>query len=158
MIDFNEYPVIADKIFADLGISEDAYKTWSDEDEKTYFNQYLKDTDYIMALVDIELSNYDTSDMIPAEIEDLRYAIRDAVWDKLTDIYDNYTEMQEAILYNAYDSIRSVLYESHFENVVNVEEEYDPADPSVGIFNDERRIEFTLSNGAVITFVVELYG
>ena len=158
MIDFNEYQVIADKIFADLGISEDAYKTWSDKDEKTYFNQYLKDTDYIMALVDIELSNYDTSDMVPAEIEDLRYAIRDAVWDKLSDIHNNYDEMQEAILYNAYDSIRSVLYESHFENVVNVEEEYDPADPSVGIFNDERRIEFTLSNGAVITFVVELYG
>lgn len=154
MIDFNEYQVIADKIFADLGISEDAYKTWSDKDEKTYFNQYLKDTDYIMALVDIELSNYDTSDMHPSDIADLRMAAIDEVCERLEALQDNYYAKQDEIRDDAYASIISALKNSNLDNVTDVDVEYEPSDPEVGIYNEERRIVFTLSNDMSITFEV----
>lgn len=155
MMSFTDSQAIAYKIFTDLNIPEDIYKTWTRGDQHKFFKQYLENDDYIGALVDIELANYDTSDMVPYDIEDIRMAAIDEVIDQLERIYDNYNLMQEQIRDTAYASILSALYNANLENVVDIDEEVDPADPDVGIFGEERRIVFTLSNDSTITFVVD---
>jgi hypothetical protein len=64
--------------------------------------------------------------------------------------------MKNSITYEAYNNITDLLKYTPIDNVTRVDVDYDAADPSVGIYGDERSITFTLSNGATITFIVEI--
>ena len=154
MIYSSDCYAIVEKILKDLNISWDAYTTWTYEDMKAFADQYLRDDDYIKALVDIELANYDTSDMHYTDIEDVHSIISDEVWDRLDSLRENYYALQEKIQDDAYTSIIQTLRNADLTNVVDVDVEVEPSDPSVGIFDEERTIVFTLSNGYTISFEV----
>lgn len=154
MISFSEYRNIADKILSSLGISDDIYLSWDRNSMREFAKQYIYNTDYVDALVDIELANYDTSDMHPSAIADLRIAAIDEICERLGALQDNYYAKQDEIRDDAYASIISTLKNSNLDNVTDIDVEYEPSDPEVGIYNEERRIVFTLSNDMSITFEV----
>ena len=154
MLNNTDFYNIVESVFAELDIPEDIYKIWTYKDMESFSEQYTKDSEYIAALVDIELTKYDTSDMYPSDIEDIREDIIAEVDDKLQTIKDNYYRLQDSIRDDAYASIVKVLKSAYIKNVSDVDTEYEPADPDVGIFDEERRIVFTLSNGYTISFEV----
>ena len=154
MINFSEYRNIADRVFNSLGISDDIYLSWDKDSMREFAKQYIYDTDYVDALVDIELANYDTSDMHPSDIADLRIAAIDEICERLEALQDNYYTKQDEIRDDAYASIITTLKDSNLDNITDIDVEYEPSDPEVGIYNEERRIVFTLSNGMMITFEV----
>ena len=94
------------------------------------------------------------SDMHPSDIADLRMAAIDEICERLEALQDNYYAKQDGIRDDAYASIISALKNSNLNNVTDVDVEYEPSDPEVGIYNEERRIVFTLSNDMSITFDV----
>jgi len=146
---------IASKVFADLDIDENIYLTWNKSDVQAFEKQYMQD-DFIRPLVEAELATRDTSDNTPEEIEDLTEGAVDEVFYMLQDIVDKYYSYQNQITLTAYREIVQALQNTAFSEVTDVDVEYDPADPDVGIFNEERRIVFTLSNGSYITFEVSI--
>lgn len=146
---------IASKVFADLGIDDDIYLTWNKSDVQAFEKQYMQD-DFIRPLVETELATRDTSENSPAEIEDITEGAVDEVFYMLQNIVDKYYSYQNQITLTAYREIVQTLQNTAFSGVNDVDVEYDPADPDVGIFNEERRIVFTLSNGSYITFEVSI--
>lgn len=146
---------IASKVFADLNIDEDIYLTWDKSDVQAFEKQYIQD-DFIRPLVEAELATRDTSENTPEEIEDISEGAVDEVFYMLQDIVDKYYQYQNQITLTAYREIVQTLQNTAFSNVTDVDIEYEPADPDVGIFNEERRIVFTLSNGSYITFEVSI--
>ena len=155
MLNYGDYHRIASDVFESLNIPEDIYKTFDADSANAFYNQYIKDDEYISALVDIELQKYDTYDNVPADLEDLRENAIEEITDRLDTIMQNYYHIQSEILENTYSQIVETLLNTHFENVTDADVEYEPADFDVGIFDEERRIVFTLSNGTTITFNVE---
>jgi hypothetical protein len=121
--------------------------------------QYLRDESAIAAMVDAELANYDTSDNLPNDVEDVRENAIDDVFfmlDQLVWDYNAETELNNTnIINNAYTDIVDLIRTSGIENVVDVDTDFEPSDSSVGIYRDERTVTITLSNGAVIRFNVE---
>lgn len=146
---------IASKIFEDLNIDEDIYLTWTKSDVQAFEKQYIQD-DFIRPLVETELATRDTSENTPEEIEDITEGAVDEVFYMLQDIVERYYSNQHQITLNAYREIVQVLQNTAFSEVTDVDVEYEPADPDVGIFSEERRIVFTLSNGSYITFEVSI--
>ena len=158
MLNYTDYHKIADSVFESLNIPEDIYTTFTTSSANDFYNQYIRNDDYIEALVDIELQKYDTYDNVPDDLEDIRQNAIDEVNDRLSAIIDNYYHMQTKLLEDTYAQIVQNLMHTNFDNITDVDIEFEPADPEVGIFNEERRIVFTLSNGATITFNVEFEG
>lgn len=158
MLSYTTALEIASKVFADLGIPEDIYLTWDKAGVREFEKKYLRDPDdsLIRSMVEKELATYDTSENHPAEIKEVREDAIEEVFYMLNDIAEDYYRYQQKMTYDTYSEILNTLKKISFSNVVNFDTEYEPADPDVGIFNEERRIVFTLSNGAYITFDVQI--
>lgn len=158
MLSYGTASEIASKVFADLDIPDDIYLTWDKAGVEEFQKKYLRDPkdSLIRSMVEKELANYDISENHPDDIEDIREGAIDEVFYMLDDYVERYYRYQNQITLNAYNEIVDVLRNTAFSNVVSVNVDYEPADPSVGIFNEERLIEFELSNGAYITFNVEI--
>lgn len=155
MLDFSIYRIIADDVYESLNIPEDIYLTFDDDSATAFYNQYVRDDDYIEALVDIELQKYDVSDNIPDDIEDIRDNAVDEVSSRLEQIYDSYLQRQEQLKNIAYNQIVRVLKDTAFDGIEGVDVEFEKADPEVGMWYDQRDIIFTLTNGQTITFHVD---
>lgn len=153
MLNYDFSWVIAENVFESLGIPEDMYLQLDENSVKEFSKQYSEE--YIRSLVDAEMAKYDTSDNVPSDIENLKEDAVNAVEQALGDIENQYYMHQEAIVENAYAEIINVLQNTAFQNIVDVDVEFEPADPDVGIFNEERYINFKTSNGRYITFTVE---
>lgn len=154
MLSYGDSHNIALAVFSNLGIPEDAYKTWSKEEIDLLNKKYLNNEDYIRGLILDELSNYDTSENVQSDINEI---VEDAISDvffMIDDIVENWYRYQNSITLNVYNEIIQAM-----NNIVGVEDvdvAYDPADPDVGIYNEERSIEVKLTNGASIYFTVEM--
>lgn len=155
MLSYGTASDIAAKVFADLNIPDDIYLTWNKKDVQAFEKEYIQD-EFIRPLVDVELANYDTSENSPVDIEDIVEDAIDEVFYMLQDIVDKYYQYQNQITLNAYRDIVQTLQNASLSGVKDIDTEYEPADPDVGIFNEERRIVFTLENGSYITFNVEI--
>jgi len=146
---------IASKVLSDLNIDEDIYLTWDKAGVQDFTKTYVQD-DFVRPLVEAELKNYDTSENSSADIEDTVEGAIDEVLYALDNIVENYYRYQNQVTLNAYREIVKTLQNTAFPGVKDIDTEYEPADPDVGIFNEERRIVFTLENGSYITFNVEI--
>ena len=153
MLGYGDSHNIALTVFSNLGIPEDT-KNWSKEEIDLLSKKYLNNEDYIRGLVLDELSNYDTSDNVQSDIDEtVEEAISD-VFFMVDDIVEDWYHYQNSITLNVYNEIIQAM-----NNIVGVEDvdvAYDPADPDVGIYNEERSIEVKLTNGASIYFTVEM--
>jgi len=154
MLHYTDAYYIADAVFQRLGIPEDMSKQFTTDEQARNFHKQYKE-DYIRSLVEAEIANYDTSDNVETDIEDTIEDAVDEVFQRISFIEDEYYMNQQALFRNAYAEIIKVLQNTAFQNIVDVDSEYEPADPDVGIFNEERYINFKLSNGKYITFTVE---
>lgn len=153
MLHYYDYQDIADAVYDSLNIPEDMYLNFkNDKEANDFLKQYS--IDYITELVDAELQKYDTSENVPSDIEDARIDAVDAVMSLIDNNVEDYYRYKSSIMSNAYADIVSLLKNSMIDNVVSVDNEYDPADPSVGIYGEERRIIIELSTGDLITFDV----
>lgn len=153
--DYSTAGDIAAKVFADLNLPDDIYLSWTREDVANFEKEYIQDA-FIQPKVEAELANYDTSNCTDSEIQDI---VEDAVSDvefSLATLVDNFWENQHQITLNSYHEIVQTLQNAALSGVVDIDTEYEPADPDVGIFTEERRIVFTLENGSYITFNVEI--
>ncbi len=155
MIQYNDAHNIALDVFAKLGVPEEL-----DEATAEMLNKkYLQDDSIIDSLVDAELANYDTSDNVPEDIEDVRANASDEVFFMLDDAISSYYAEVDAynrsLINNAYAGIVETIRDSGIEGIKEVYTEYEPADSSVGIYHDVRTIKVWLTNGAVITMDVE---
>ena len=146
---------IANKIYESLELPEDLAKTFDKNSAHEYEKQYLYDNEYVGALVDIELSNIDTSGIHPVNLESYRDEIIDLVYEMLSEPAETFYSNQMMITQQAYADIVDLLKHSNIANVVEVEDDYEPADSSVGIYHETRSITVTLSNGECIMFDVE---
>lgn len=155
MLSYGTASDIATKVFADLNISGDIYLTWDKKGVQAFEKEYIQD-EFIRPLVEAELTNYDTSENSPVDIEDIVEDAIDEVFYMLQDIVDKYYQYQNQITLNAYRDIVQTLQNAALSGVKDIDIEYEPADPDVGIFNEERRIVFTLENGSYITFEVSI--
>lgn len=155
MLSYGTASDIAAKVFADLNISDDIYLTWDKKGVQAFEKEYIQD-EFIRPLVEAELANYDTSENSPVDIEDIVEDAIDEVFYMLQDIVDKYYQYQNQITLNAYRDIVQTLQNAALSGVKDIDIEYEPADPDVGIFNEERRIVFTLENGSYITFEVSI--
>lgn len=153
MLNYNFTWVIAENVFDSLGLPEDMYLQLDENSIKEFSKQYSEE--YIRSLVDAELTKYDTSDNDPSDIEDLRETAIEDVMYKIEAIKDDYYRSQIAIMEDAYAEIVNALENTAFQNIISIDTEFEPADPDVGIFDDERYINFKLSNGKYITLKVE---
>lgn len=154
MLNYNFTWVIAENVFESLGIPEDMSKQFTDDEQvRNFHKQYSED--YIRSLVEAEIAKYDTSGNVESDIDGLIEDSVNEVLNKISAIEEEYYMAQQALMNNAYAEIVDVLQNTVFQNIVDVDSEYESADPSVGIFNEERYINFKLSNGKYITFTVE---
>lgn len=154
MVTYGDSNNIALAVFSDLGIPEDAYKTWSKEEIDSLTKKYLNNEDYIRGLILDELANYDTSDNVQSDIDDLvENAISD-VFFMIDDIVEKFYRYQNDFTLNVYNEIITAM--GNIVGVEDVDVTYDAADPDVGIYNDERSIEVKLTNGASIYFTVDM--
>ena len=149
MLDYGFAQDIAEEVYRNLNIPEDMYLQLDADSVRNFTKQYSHE--YIGSLVDEELANYDTSDNVPSDIEDLRENAIEEVEFKLEEIVDAFYKNYNNTTLAAYSEIRSVLENAAFQNITDVDFDYDPADPDVGIYSDTRIITFTLTNGATIS-------
>lgn len=154
MLDYYDYSSVASDILADLGISDDMYKDFDNSSVQEFVKSHSLDK--ITDIVNDEVAKLDTSDMIPSDIEDFKANVVDEIYSTIDTIVQHYYDMKNSITYDVYNSITDLLKYTPIDNVTRVDVDYDAADPSVGIYGDERYITFTLSNGATITFNVEI--
>jgi hypothetical protein len=154
MAEIDTYKIACD-IYESLQIPEDAYKSFDKSSAHEYEKQYLYDDEYIGAMVDLELAKIDTSGISPINLDHYKDEIADYVYEMLSTQAENFYSNQAAITQQAYADIVRLLKEANIENVIDVENEYEPADPEVGIFSDHHSITITLSNGEYINFDVE---
>ena len=155
MLSYGTASDIAAKVFADLNIDEDIYLTWDKAGVLDFTKTYVQD-DFVRPLVEAELKNYDTSENTSADIEDTVEGAIDEVMYMLDNIVENYYSYQNQITLTAYREIVQTLQNTAFPGVKDIDIEYEPADPDVGIFNEERSITFTLENGSYIIFEVKI--
>ncbi len=156
MLTYGYIDFIAKDVYDSLDIPEDIYLTFNKESLKSFIDQYLSDKSYIVSLVDQEIAKYDTTENTPEEIEDIRESAVDAVEQMINQNVEKYYQQQHNIVSTTYHEIVKVLKGTAFSNVLDVDTEYQPADPDVGIYSEERSIIFTLTNGAVISMNVTI--
>jgi len=153
MLQYSDARNIAQDAFDKLGIPDDAYKTYSVEQLKE-LDKIANDDDYLRGLILDEIANYDTSENVQSDIEDLiDNAVNDLFFmiDEISQNRYYYQKEQTLAVYNAIaESIDNIV------GVEDVEVNYDPADPDVGIYDEERSIEVHLTNGATIYLNVEI--
>lgn len=154
MLDYSRYQDIAEAVYNSLQIPEDKYLQFKDDKEANDFIKSYSE-DYIADLVNAELSNYDTSENHPAEVEDIRETAIDEVMQRIDQVTENYYYYKRNIATNAYSQIVDLLQNSIIDGVEDVDTEFDPADPDVGLYHEERRIQIKLVTGDYITFNVE---
>lgn len=154
MLDYSRYVDIAEAVYESLGIPEDQYLQFKNDDEAREFTKSYSE-DEIANLVNAELSNYDTSENHPDDIEDIKENAIEEVMRMIDENAEKYYEYKRGIMTNAYAKIVELLQDSFIEGVEEVDSEYDPADPDVGIYSEERRIQIRLTTGEYITFNVE---
>ena len=156
MLTYGYIDFIAKDVYDSLDIPEDIYLTFNKESLKSFIDQYLSDKSYIVSLVDQEIAKYDTTENSPEEIEDIKESAVDAVEQMINQNVEKYYQQQSSIVADTYHEIVKVLQNTAFSNVLDVDTEYQPADPDVGIYSEERSIIFTLTNGAVISMNVTI--
>ena len=154
MIDFSEYLNVANDIYKSLSLPDTS--TLSRRAIKRLEKNFLRDQNVIKDLVDDELTNYDFSENTEGEYEEFRKAVIDELQYMIGESTENYYRYNERITYEAYEAIVDVLKNADIPNVADVDTDYEPSDPSVGIYDEERSISITLTNGAIITFNVEI--
>lgn len=152
MLQYGDYWEIANDVLAKLNLPE---AITSEEESKALMDEYLRDDSVIANMVEEAMQNYDTSDNHPADIKDIKQNALEAVCEEIEILIEDYERGQAAITTNAYAQIVELLQNANIEGVVDVDVEYEPADPSVGIYGEERNISFKLSNGEYIYFNVE---
>ena len=153
MLDYGFALDVAEEVYRRLNIPEDMSARLDKTSVKDFGNQYSRE--YIRSLVDEVMQDYDWSDNVPSDIEDLKENATDEVEFKLQMIEDAFWENNSGITEGAYNEIVEVLQNASFKDVVDIDVEYEGPDYDVGIFGEERRIVFTLSNGEYITFEVK---
>ena len=153
MIDYNDSSTIAWAVYNNLNMPDDL--GYNAEVADAIEKQYLRDDSLIKSLVLQELENYDTTGNRPEDIDDLVERAVDEVFFMISDATDAHYRYEQSVAENAYNQIVSILQNANIENVVDVDAEYDPADYSVGIYDEERYIQFRLSTGQYIVFNVE---
>jgi hypothetical protein len=155
MLSYGTSSEIAAKVFADLNIDDNIYLSWGSDNEVNAFeNEYLNE-DFIRPLVEAELQNYDTSENTSAEIKNTVDDAVEQVAYSISMLVEHYWDYQNQIILGAYNEIVEVIRNAPIANVNDIDVIYEPADPSVGIYEEERAIVAQLSNGATITFKVE---
>lgn len=147
---------IAKDVYDSLDIPEDIYLTFNKESLKSFRDQYLKDTSYLYPLVDAEIEKYDTSENNPSDIEDIRESAKEEIERLIEANIDKYYQEQHNIVLSAYREIVQLIKNSAISNVIDIDEDYYPEDPEVGIYHEERTIDIRLSNGAVISMDVKI--
>lgn len=159
MLNYNSYYRIADAVLSKIGLPDTSEMT--DELAQEFNDKYLKDDSVITNLVKEELANYDTSDNVPSDVEDIINNASDEVFYKIDDTITAFEFHKEDEIYgklvDAYEGIVKAIKNADIPGVVNVDTEYQPADPDVGIFDEERGISITLDNGSNISLIVEFY-
>lgn len=153
MLNYGTASEIAAKVLAKLDIPDDIYLTWDRVAEREFEKKYLE-IDFIRPLVEAELANYDTSENVPEDIEDIVEGAVDEVFYSLEEYTEKFYQYQDKITLDAYSDIVEALQNAALSNVVDMDVIYEPADTSVGEYSDVRAIEFQLSNGACITLNV----
>lgn len=153
MIQFDEFLNVANDIYRSLNIPDTS--TMSRRSIKNIERNLLRDPQTIKDLVDEELINYDFSENTEGEITEFRKAVIEELQYMIGEATENYYRHNQRIIEDTYSAIVDVLKNADIPNVVDVDNDYEPSDPSVGIYDDERTISITLSNGVIITFNVE---
>ena len=151
MLSYNASHDIANAVLPKLDLPE---VVSSKAEADSLNDRYLKDEDYIRNLVMEELSNYDTSDNHPSEIDD---TIEDAISEiffEIDDLVNDYYQRNHDETLQIYSEIVSSL--ENVSGVDSVEASYDPADPDVGIYEEVRTIEIKLTTGSTIYMTVEI--
>lgn len=152
MLQYGDYHDIAYDVLEKLNLPD--YKDLTPE-RITELNELLKNDALIDQLIEEAMVNYDTSDNIPSDVEDIKNNTADEVFFTINDLIDSYSRAQEQKVFNAYEAIVEAIKNANIPDVVEVEAVYEPDDPSVGIFNEERAINIVLSTGDCIIFDVE---
>lgn len=152
MLSYNTSHDIAKTVLQKLNLPE---VILDKETANSLNDQYLKDDEaYIRSLVMDELSNYDTADNHPSEVED---TIEDAISEiffTIDDLINSFYQRQHDETLQIYDDIVSSMED--IEGVASVEAEYEPDDPDVGIYEESRTVEIKLTNGSTIYLTVEI--
>ena len=152
MLQYNDYHDVAQDVISKLNLP--SYKDLTPE-IVSELNNYLKNDALIDQMVDEALANYDTSDNAPSDITDIKNNASDEVFFEINDLVDAYARSQEQIVFNAYEAIIKAIKDANIPDVVDVDVVYEPSDPDVGIFNEEREINIQVSTGDWITFKVD---
>lgn len=152
MLQYGDYHDIAYDVLEKLNLPD--YKDLTPE-RINELNELLKNDALIDQLIEEAMVNYDTSDNIPSDVEDIKNNTADEVFFTINDLIDSYSRAQEQKVFNAYEAIVEAIKNANIPDVVEVEAIYEPDDPSVGIFNEERAINIVLSTGDYIIFDVE---
>lgn len=156
MLRFDAYKLIADDVYDQLEIPEDIYLTFDKKSANEFRQKYLLDDyTYIYDMVDEVMQAYDTSDMMESDVEDIRETAVEEVLQMLEDNLNKYEEYNHQVVVNTYREIISLIRDSDIDTIVDVDTEYQPSDPDVGIWDEERSVMIKLTNGAVISFDVE---
>ena len=154
MMQFNDFLNVANDIYRSLNIPDTS--NMSRRSIKNLERNLLReDSQTIKDLVDEELANYDFSENTQGEITEFRKAVIEELQYMIGEATENYYRHNQLLTEHAYSAIVDVLKNADIPNVVDVDNDYEPSDPSVGIYDDERTISITLSNGVIITFNVE---
>ena len=154
MLDYSRYEDIAYAVYESLGIPEDQYLQFkNDDDVRSFTDSYSREE--ITDLVEAELANYDTSENHPAEISDIRASAIDEVMYMIGENEEKYYYHKRDIMSNTYADIITLLSNSSIPGIAEVSSDYEPADPSVGIYGEERSISIKLTTGDYIYFNVE---
>ena len=156
MLTYGYIDIIARDVYDSLDIPEDIYLTFNKDSIKSFQEQYLDDTSYLYPLVDAEIAKYDTAQNSPADIQDIKESAVEIVKQMINENIEDYYNQQRKIVLDTYREIVEVLEKTAFSNVIDVDVEYEPADPDVGIYREDRSITFTLSNGAIISMEVTI--
>ena len=154
MLDYGTYVDVAYSVYNSLGIPEDQYLQFkSDEDARNFARAYSKED--ITKLVEAEFANYDTSDNHPADIKDMKKNAVDEVMGLIYENEEQYYDYKRGIIESTYADIVELLSNSNIPEIAEVNSEYEPADPSVGIYGEERYVSIKLTTGQHIYFNVE---
>ena len=154
MLDYGTYEDIAYSVYNSLNIPEDQYLQFkNDEDVRNFRDSYSREE--ITNLVEAELANYDTSENHPADIKDIRASAIEEVMYMIGENEEKYYYHKRDIMDNTYADIVTLLSNSNIPGIAEVSSDYEPADPSVGIYGEERSISIKLTTGDYIYFNVE---
>jgi hypothetical protein len=159
MLNYYSYYKIADDVLAKIGLPDTSEMT--DELAQEFNDKYLKDDSIIDSLVRDEVAKYDTSDNVPSDVEDIINNASDEVFFKIDDTITEFEQMSSDEVYSklvtAYEGIVNAIKNADIPGVAKIDTEFQPADPDVGIFDEERGISITLDNGSNISLIVEFY-